>query len=82
MPKRSASNGDIYKLLSDLRLELKSDIKDVATQVTDLSKTVNDNEVKQAVSSTKIGMLITGITISASAITTIIMDKVTGRTPL
>lgn len=76
------TNGDIYKLMNDLRLELKSDIRTVSDQVSDLSKTVSDNEIKQTVSSTKIGMLITSITIVASAITTIIVDKITGRSLL
>lgn len=77
--KRDATNGEIYNLLSSLRLELKSDIKDVADQVTDLNKRVNNNEVKQAVSSTKLGVLITGITIGMSGVTTLIVDKLTGR---
>lgn len=72
------TNGDIYKLLSDLRLELKGDIGKVADQVSALDKTVSDNEVKQAVSSTKIGMLITGITLTVSAATTVFVEKITG----
>lgn len=77
--KRHPNNGDIRDLINDLRLELKSDIKDVASQVTALDKIVTDNEVKQAISSTKIGMLITGITIVVSGITSIIIERISGR---
>lgn len=79
MPKQNATNVDIYNLVDNLRRDIKSDIKDVADQVSALSNKVNDNEVKQAVSSTKIGMIITGITIGMSTLTTILVDKITGR---
>lgn len=79
---RQTTNGDIYNLMNDLRKELKSDIRDVSSQVEDLRKTVSENEVKQTVSATKLGMLITTITIIASAITTIVVDRITGRTLL
>lgn len=77
--KRPTSNGDIRDLINDLRLELKGDIRDVANQVTALDKIVSDNEVKQAISSTKIGMLITGITVVVSGITSIVIERLTGR---
>lgn len=77
--KQNATNADIYSLVDNLRRDIKSDIKDVADQVSALSNKVNDNEIKQAVSSTKIGMIITGITIGMSTITTIIIDRLTGR---
>lgn len=77
--RRPTTNDNIRDLINDLRLELKSDIKDVASQVTTLSAKVNDNEVKQAVSSTKLGALIAGITITVSGITTVIVDRLTGR---
>lgn len=65
--------------MDKLRLELKGDIKDVASQVSDLNKVVTENEIKQAVSSTKIGLLITGITILVSGVVTLVVDKVIGR---
>ncbi len=77
--KRPTTNDNIRDLLEDLRLEVKADIRGVSDDVKDLRKTVTDNEIKQAVSSTKIGMLITGITLVVSAITTVIMEKLTGR---
>lgn len=79
MSAKVPSNGDIRDLINDLRLELKGDIKDVASQVMALEKTVTDNEIKQAVSSTKIGMLITGITVVVSGFTTIIIERITGK---
>lgn len=77
--KTSRSNNNIYALVNDLRLELKGDIKGVGDQVAELATTVNENEVKQAVSSTKIGMLITGITLVVSAITTVLINSILGR---
>lgn len=79
MTSNRPTNGDIYKLTNDLRKEIKGDIKDVAEQLIALSKIVTDNEIKQAVSSTKIGMLITGITIVVSAVTTILVDRITRK---
>lgn len=76
---RTTTNGDIYKLMTDLRLELKGDIGAVAKQVSELSETVGNNELKQTVSSTKLGMLITGITVVASAIVTIIVSVIIGK---
>lgn len=77
MARQPTTNDNIRDLLNNLRLELKGDIQGVSDKVESLNKTVNDNELKQAVSSTKLGMLITGITIVASAITTIIMGRLT-----
>lgn len=77
--RRPATNDNIRDLMNDMRLELKGDIGKVADQVTKLSQTVNDNEIKQAVSSTKIGMLITGVTIAMSTLTTVVVDKITGK---
>lgn len=79
MTAKSTSNGDIRDLIDNLRLELKGDIRDVSNKVDTLDRTVQDNALKQAVSSTKIGMLITGITLVVSAVTTVIMEKLTGR---
>lgn len=79
MTKRAVTNDDIRDLMDKLRLELKGDIKDVASQVSDLNKVVTENEIKQAVSSTKIGLLITGITILVSGVVTLVVDKVIGR---
>jgi hypothetical protein len=81
MAKRPTTNDNIRDLIDNLRLELKGDIKDVANQVSTLDRTVSENALKQAVSSTQIGMLITGITLVVSAITTVIMEKITGRIP-
>lgn len=75
--KRPATNNNIRDLINDVRLELKSDIGKISDKVDGLNKTVTDNEIKQAVSSTKIGMLIAGITILTSAITTIAISRLT-----
>lgn len=74
--RRAPTNGNIRDLLEDLRLEMKSDIKDVATQVAALDKTVQENALKQAVSSTKVGMLITAITLVVSAATTFLINRI------
>lgn len=72
------TSGDVYRLITDLRLELKSDIKDVAKQVEGLTTTVANNELKQAISTTKLGALITGITILSSGIVTVIVNAIIG----
>jgi hypothetical protein len=81
--KPRATNDYIRDLIEDrfdkLRQETKSDLKDIYTKIDDLDKTVSDNALKQAVSSTKIGMLITGITLVVSATVTAFMNKVSGR---
>jgi hypothetical protein len=83
MARRLATNDDIRDLIEtrfeSLRLEVKGDIKNVADQVTTLDKTVQANALKQTVSSTRLGMLITTITVAGSAITTVIFNKITGR---
>ena len=73
------SNEDIYDRLNDLRKEIKADIQNVSDEVTTLRTAVNDNALKQAVSSTKIGLIITGITILVSGIVTILINKITNR---
>lgn len=70
------SNDQIYQRIEANRLEAKGDIRDVADKLDDLQAIVNRNEVKQAVSSTKLGTLITGITILASAITTLVINLI------
>lgn len=75
---RVTSNDNIRDLIDNLRLELKGDIRDVSNKVDTLDRTVSENALKQAVSSTKIGMLITAITLVVSAVTTVIMEKITG----
>lgn len=81
-PRQPTTNDNIRDLIDNLRLELKGDIKDVSSKVDALDRTVSENALKQAVSSTKIGMLITGITLIVSAVTTVVMEKITGRTTL
>lgn len=82
---RNQTNADIYDLvdkrINSLRLEIKDDIKDVSKQITDLTTVVNNNSIKQAISSTKLGMLITSIALVVSAMTTIAVDKIVGRHP-
>ncbi len=77
--KRTTSNGDIRDLIDTLRREIKSDIKDVSDDVAALRREVANNELKQAVSSTKIGMIVAGIAVVASSIWTILLNKMAGK---
>jgi hypothetical protein len=84
MPAKHPTTNDNIRDLIDtkfesLRLELKDDIKGVSNDVVALRRDVVNNELKQAVSSTKIGMLITGITIIVSAAITLLINKIGGH---
>lgn len=87
--KRNATNGDIYSLVdtrvTNLRLENKGDIKDLSDKIDafykDLSTKIDNLNTKQAVSSTKLGMLITGIAVISSGATTVIIS-ILARKPL
>lgn len=78
-PRRPTTNDNIRDLLDALRLELKADIQKVSDKVESVDKTVSNNALKQAVSSTKIGFLIAGITIIVSSITTIIIERIAAK---
>lgn len=73
------TNDNIYKLINDLRLELKGDIEAVSTKVDNLNIVVSNNATKQAISTTKLGALITGITVVASGIVSVIVNAILGR---
>lgn len=77
--RRPTTNDNIRDLLDALRLELKADIQKVSDKVESVDKTVSNNALKQAVSSTKIGFLIAGITIIVSSITTIIIERIAAK---
>jgi hypothetical protein len=80
------TNNDIYDLvdsrLTSLRLETKSDLKEIRDELNALSRTVSDQGKAQAVDSTKIGFIITGVSLVVSSITTVVMEKITGKTIL
>lgn len=67
------TNGEIFKLINDLRLEVKGDIGKLSDKVDAL-------DTRATVSSTKLGSLSGLVAIVASAITTVIVEKITGRT--
>lgn len=73
---KSTTNNNLRDLIDNriesLRLEMKSDIKELSGKVDALA-------TKQAVSSTKIGMLIAAITIVVSAVTSTIVNTVRSR---
>ncbi len=75
-PRTPTTIDNIRDLLDKLRLEVKSDIRDVSTKVDGLANKVDNIDRAQAVSSTKVGILITGITVVVSAIVTIIVNRV------
>ncbi len=66
------TNGDIYKLINDLRLEVKGDLKE-------LTEKVEKIDTAQAVSSTKIGMIVAGIALVVSAIVSALISQLRGR---
>lgn len=83
MPK-VATNDKIYELVDMTRRELKSDIIRVETKfdsleagrLTRLEERVSKGEVIQAVSGTKLALLITGITSLVSAIVTVLVNRI------
>lgn len=83
MGKSVMNNNGLRDLIDSrfdaLRLETKGDLKDIYDKIDELDRTVQKNALKQAVSSTKIGMLITGITLSVSAITTVVINLIRGK---
>ncbi len=75
MPKLTTNNNLrdlIDNKIDSLRLEVKGDIKGVSDKLDDLS-------IKQSVSSTKIGMLIVGISLVTSGIVTALLDMLRGK---
>lgn len=62
------TNGDIYKLLNDLRMELKGDIQRVETKVDSIATDVNKMKVKDATLSYKVYSLMVAIGTVSSAI--------------
>lgn len=72
MSNKPTTNDNIRDLI-DARFDKLSDKIDV------LSDRVSKNEVKEAVSSTKIGMLIVGISLVTSGIVTAILDMLRGK---
>lgn len=69
---KSTSNNDISKAITDLRLEIKDDIKDLSTQVENI-------RISQAVSSTKIGAIVAGISILVSAMVSAIAAQIRSK---
>lgn len=55
-----------------LRLELKADLKDINKQLTEL-------QIKQAVDTTKLGVLIGGITLVVASSVTVLMNVILKR---
>lgn len=76
------SNGDIYDLIDTrverMRKELKSDIKEVASDVTALRADVNRLTIAQAISRTQLGALIASISVVVSAVVTVAISKIAG----
>ncbi len=66
------TNGEIYKLINDLRLEMKGDLEK-------LTEKVEKIDTAQAVSSTKIGMIVAGIALVVSAIVSAVVSQLRGR---
>lgn len=62
----------IDQKIDSLRLEVKADIKGVSDKLDDVA-------IKQSVSSTKVGMLIVGISLVTSGIVTAILDMLRGK---
>lgn len=77
------TNGEIYDLIDrrveNLRRELKTDLKDLATSVEGVKSDVSKLSIAQAISATKIGTLIASISIVVSATVTVLISKLTGK---
>jgi tetrahydromethanopterin S-methyltransferase subunit G len=68
MSTRNVTNDTLYNLISD-RLDR------IENKVDTLQGKVNDNEVKQSITATKLVMLISGISIITSAVITMALGK-------
>lgn len=86
---KNTTNADIYELVDNrvdrLRLEVKGDIKssfdDLSKQINDLSKTVSAQGTAQKIDSTKIGLLVTGLTIVVNGVIAFLVNALSnGRT--
>lgn len=77
--KRPPTNGDIFSLVNDQRLENKEDLKELSNKIDALAAKVDTIDKAQAVSSTKLGMLVAAISLVVSAIVSGILAQVKGR---
>lgn len=69
--RKPTTNNNIRDLIDDLRLEIKSDIKDLSIKVDNIDKA-------QAVSSTKVGMIVAAISLVVSALVSAMVARVKG----
>lgn len=79
MAPKTTSNTDIRDLIDKLRLEVKSDIGAVARDVKELGTKVDNIDKAQAVSSTKISMIVAGISIIVSAFVSTVVAGAKGK---
>lgn len=76
--------GRVDANINSVRLELKGDLNRLeskfdtleAGRLTRLEERVSRGEVRQAINGTKLAVLVAGVTLTISAITTIILDRI------
>lgn len=80
MPNKPIDNSQIYNLVNQARLEGKSDLKDLADKLESYVNSSNARlsslETSEAVSKTKIGLLVAGISLACSFIMSVLIGRI------